>query len=213
MLYVNRHIFQYAVFSCGDFSCVTVTNLAFTIICVMEIKSKYARNSLQTSYYQVHPSIVCNRFIPFYGVAGCFFLLEPIPAVSGRGQGTPWTSRQLAEGPSLMVEAVTQGANCTSGAIWGSLSCSRTLPHAAQPGAGFWTSDLPITSRPALPAELQPPVLSRHQIKNNLYIYRIKLAAHAPTLSVCTPKRNGKLTTAGLHLNFGHHMSPDGGEW
>ena len=65
--------------------------------------------------------------------------MEPIPAVSGRGQGTPWTSRQLIAGPLLMAEAVMQGANCTSGAIWGSVSCSRTLQHAAQlsPELGF----------------------------------------------------------------------------
>ena len=47
-------------------------------------------------------------------------LLEPIPAVSGRGQGTPWTSCQLIAGPSLMAEAATQAA--TSGAMWGSVS-------------------------------------------------------------------------------------------
>ena len=46
------------------------------------------------------------------------FLLEPLPAVSGRGQGAPWTSRQLIAGPSLMAEAAVQGANGSSGAIW-----------------------------------------------------------------------------------------------
>ena len=49
--------------------------------------------------------------------------LEPILADSGRGQGTPWTSRQLITGPSLMAEAAMQGANCTL-------------------RSGFWTSDL-----------------------------------------------------------------------
>ena len=29
-------------------------------------------------------------------------LPEPIPPISGRVQGTPWTSRQLTAGPSLM---------------------------------------------------------------------------------------------------------------
>ena len=33
-------------------------------------------------------------------------------------------------------------------------TCSSALP-----GAGIWTSDLPITSRPALPAELQLPTM------------------------------------------------------
>ena len=37
---------------------------------------------------------------------------------------------------TLMEEAAMQGANCTSGAIWGSVSCSRTLRHAAQPSPG-----------------------------------------------------------------------------
>ena len=32
---------------------------------------------------------------------------------------------------TLMAEAAMQGANCTSGAIWGSLTCSRVLQHAA----------------------------------------------------------------------------------
>ena len=47
---------------------------------------------------------VCNHFIPFMGSWGV--LLEP--------------------GPSVMAEANTQGANHT-GAIWGSVSCLRTL--------------------------------------------------------------------------------------
>ena len=78
----------------------------------------------------IHPSIVCNHFTPFMGSQG--FLLEPVPAVSGRGQGTPWTSRQLITGPSLMAEAAMQGANRTLGAIWGPVSCSRTVWHAAK---------------------------------------------------------------------------------
>ena len=45
------------------------------------------------------------RFIAFMGSWGV--LLEP--------------------GPSVMAEANTQGANHTSGAIWGSVSCLRTL--------------------------------------------------------------------------------------
>ena len=56
----------------------------------------------------------------FQGVTG--LLLESIPAVSGRRQDTPWTSRQLITGPS--------------GAIWGSVSCSRTLRPAAQLSPG-----------------------------------------------------------------------------
>ena len=35
-----------------------------------------------------------------------------------------------------MAEAAMQGANCTSGASWGSVSYSRTFQHAAQPSLG-----------------------------------------------------------------------------
>ena len=78
----------------------------------------------------IHSSIICNHFIPFMGSWG--LLLEPVPAVSGRGQGTPWKSHQLITGHLLMAEATMQGVNCTSRLIWGSVSCSKTLRHAAQ---------------------------------------------------------------------------------
>ena len=53
-----------------------------------------------------------------------------------------------------MAEAAMQGANCLSGAIWGSVFCSRILWHAAG-GAG----DLNhlIAGRPTLSPELQLP--------------------------------------------------------
>ena len=69
--------------------------------------------------------------------------------VSGRGQGTPWISRQLIAGPSLMSNV---GFSISLRDASDTSTCSSALP-----GAGIWTSDLPITSRPALPAELQPP--------------------------------------------------------
>ena len=37
---------------------------------------------------------------------------------------------------TLMAEAAMQGANCTSGAIWGSVYSSMTLQHTAQPSPG-----------------------------------------------------------------------------
>ena len=84
----------------------------------------------------IHPSIVCIRFIPFYGVAGFLFFFA----------GTQWTSRQLITGPSLVAEAAMQGANNLgfSFLLKDTSTCS-----SAQPGAGIWTSDLPITSQPA----------------------------------------------------------------
>lgn len=52
-----------------------------------------------------------------------------------------------------------QGANCSSEAFWGSVSCARYLAgyFDVQPGgAGIRTSDIPITRQPALPPQLQP---------------------------------------------------------
>ena len=76
-------------------------------------------------------------------------LLELIPSVSRQRQGTPWTGCELIAGPL--------------GAILGAVFCSRLKDtptgNSAQPGvAGIWTSNFPITSRPAWPAELQLPL-------------------------------------------------------
>ena len=78
---------------------------------------------------------------------GCgVLLLEPIPALSqGEGRVLPGWVASSSQGPHWW-------------AMWGSVSHSRTLRHAAQPRAGIWTSDLPITGRPALPADLHPPL-------------------------------------------------------
>ena len=98
------------------------------------------------SYLGIHPSIVCNHFIPFYGVAGVVAGANPSCLQVRAGYRVPGQVASSSQGPSLMAEAAMPGANCTSGAIWGSLSCSRTC-SSAQPGVGIWTSDLPITSR------------------------------------------------------------------
>ena len=102
-------------------------------------------------------------------------LLGPNPVYS-RGEGTPWMSCQLIAGPLLMAAAATQGANCTSAASLGSFSVllKDILTHSSIPpgfpvflcfqcvgflffGAGIRTSDLSITSPPALPTELVAP--------------------------------------------------------
>ena len=81
-------------------------------------------------------------------------LLEPIPASSqGKGRVLPGQVASSSQGPHWW-------------AMWGSVSCSKTLRHAAQPcpEPGFELAtfrslvDLLLTSRPALPAELQPPL-------------------------------------------------------
>ena len=84
-------------------------------------------------------------------------LLEPIPASSqGKGRVLPGQVASLSQGPHWW-------------AMWGSVSRSRTLRHAAQSGAGIWTSDLLITSRPALPTELQSPPFSTYTEKINIF--------------------------------------------
>ena len=86
--------------------------------------------TLNKTAKHIHPLSVTD-FFPFYGVR--VFFAGANPSCFWARAGTPWTSRQLIAGPPLMAEATVQGANCTSGAIWGSVSCSRTLRHAAQP--------------------------------------------------------------------------------
>ena len=76
--------------------------------------------------------------------------------VSGWGQGAPWTSRQLIAGPSLMSNV---GFSIS---LKDTSTCSSVFP-----GARIWTSNLPITSQPALPAELQP---SRQRLCTLFYI-------------------------------------------
>ena len=94
-----------------------------------------------------HPSIACNRFIPFMVSRG--ILLEPLPAVSRRGQGTP-----LDKSPAHRRARCQLHIRSKSG--FNILLKDTSTCSSAQPGAGIWTNDLPITSWPALPAELQP---------------------------------------------------------
>ena len=68
----------------------------------------------------------------FQGVAGFVAGANPSRLWARAG----YTLDKSSQGPSLMAEATMQGANCTQGAIWGSVSCSRSLRN------------LPITSRP-----------------------------------------------------------------
>ena len=68
-------------------------------------------------------------------------LQESIPTLSeGEGRVLPGQFSSLSQGPHWWE-------------MWGSVSCARTLRHAAQPCPAP-----SITSRPALPTELQPPL-------------------------------------------------------
>ena len=125
---------------------------------------KYKKKSLRTSFFQ--PSLNCfillldvlstqvlyfvfymgvsmpshvmvrNHFIPFHGVAGCCCWSQSSRVLPGQ------------------VASSSQGPHWW--AVWGSVSCSRTLRHAAQPSPESG-GDILITSWPALPTELQPP--------------------------------------------------------
>ena len=84
-----------------------------------------------------------------------------------------------------------QGANCTSGAIWGSASWSRSLQRAAQLSSAqpsIWTSSLTITSQPALPAELQllrfKPCSAKKKKKCIHCYWRIKFYAPVPVIKL-----------------------------
>ena len=80
-------------------------------------------------------------------------LLGPIPVNSmSEGQGTAWMSCWWQSLPHKVPTACQEQFR-------GSVSSTRILRHAAQfrpREAGIQTSDLPITSPPALPTELQP---------------------------------------------------------
>ena len=100
-----------------------------------------------------------NRLSLSMGLRGVAAGANP-SLVSGQGQGTPWISRQLIAGPSLVSNV---GFSIS---LKDTLTCSSALPRWR---AGIWTSVLPITSRPALPAELQPPLIEWLFIYNIIY--------------------------------------------
>ena len=89
----------------------------------------------------------------------------------GQGQGTPWMSCQLIAVPLLMVEATTQGANCTSGAILGFGILFKDTSCRSVPPQGSRDSNLPITSQPALPTELQLPLYNVMKKLNRLPVW------------------------------------------
>ena len=70
-----------------------------------------------------------------------------------QGQGTPAHHRALTDGRGCHARCQPH----IRSNLGFSILLKDTSTCSAQPGAGIWTSNLPITSRPALPAELQPP--------------------------------------------------------
>ena len=140
----------------------------------------------------IHPLSVTALSL-LWGHRGCCW----IPAVSRRRQGTPWTSRPLIAEPSLMAEAAMQGANCTSGTVWSSVSCSRTLRHAAN-----FSSELgfgPATFQPL--ADLLYP-LSYSCSSVLTYEYKKKKSSHLH-LNVNYKNNSNRFSGQNLSLNFG----------
>ena len=129
-----------------------------------------------TSHWLVHQSCHChcpNRLSLSMGLQGLAAGANP-SLVSWRGQGTPWTSRQFITGPLLMSNV---GFSIL---LKDTSTCSSALP-----GAGIWTSDLPITSRPALPAELQPPHDPPSGIKSCYRLMNVLFTVYGHHFSVC----------------------------
>ena len=85
----------------------------------------------------IHPLSVTALSL-LWGCRG-FFCWSQSQLSLGEGRVFPGQVASSSQGPSLMAEAAMQGVSRTSGAIWGSVSCSRTLRHAAQlsPELGF----------------------------------------------------------------------------
>ena len=124
MQYQYTHTVCFSLSSLSK-SGLTKTHIFFNpeiVLCCYAKKAIYRAGMLFHHHHQHHQHHHHHHhhhrhFIPF-SRGRRFLLLDPIPVVSGRRQGTPWTSCQLITGPS--------------GAIWGSVSHSRTLRHAAQ---------------------------------------------------------------------------------
>ena len=106
--------------------------------------------------------IIHNRLSLYMGSRGVAAGANP-SLVSGQGQGTPWTSNV---GFSILLKYTS--------------TCSSALPWA-----GIWTSDLWITSRPALPAELQPPRSTNYSFKfgTNVHYDLCSIAQEGPEVS------------------------------
>ena len=105
-----------------------------TIFCILN--TCYIIYGVQ-SYLSCH--VIVRTAYPFPWGCGVL-LLEPIPALSqGEGRDKLPAHRRALTDEQCGVQCLAQG-------------------HFDMPGAGIWTSDLPITSRPALPTELQPPL-------------------------------------------------------
>ena len=119
-----------------------------TLTCISSRGAAYSNTAAMSTYRNSGPTRSVRLFVMSLSATA-----YPFPwghgvnpsLVSGRGQGTPWTGRQLIAGPSLMSNV---GFSIL---LKDTSTCCSALPRA-----GIWTSDLLITSRPALPTELQP---------------------------------------------------------
>ena len=104
-------------------------------------------------------------------------------------RGGYWMSCQLTAGPLLMADVRPRGPTAHQERFWGSVSCSRTPRHVAQchpRGARIQTSDLPITSPPALPTELQQPLKNIYE--HEQYCSCVWSGSHA--IKICLDYRH-----------------------
>ena len=161
------------------------------------------------SHASIHPlSVTALSLLCF------FFFFASVNTRCLCVRGRPWRSCQLIAGPSLMVEASKQGANRTSGEIWGLVSCSRILWHATQLSpVGIWTSDIPVTSWPALslsyshPTPILPTPYYQHCCSDPIPIFKFTLwCFHLNTISLTlTPTHHDIMPSRAPFHNFNPH--------
>ena len=101
----------------------------------------------------------CYRFIALF--KGSWGLLEPTPVVSlDEGRAHPERVASSSQGPYWWQRPPRKAPPAHQKQFWGSVSCSRTLQHAAKlrpRGARIPASDLPITSNLLYPLSYSRP--------------------------------------------------------
>ena len=109
------------IYQCNEWFCIVIDDHSLTCSQMVSMLGYIQTNRLvrkkRTDLIKINVMSLSVTAYPFpWGVAA-----GASPSlVSGRGQGTPWISRQLIAGPHWWP-------------MWGSVSRSRTLRHAAQP--------------------------------------------------------------------------------
>ena len=139
------------------FLCVSVCSLNVSVCFLNGSVNVYRVGELQSRVDQRQKLVIQARFQADDVVDdSLFYLNKPITEQMGSDMlvgGLHFYSvfpvqRQLKALYNAPHSPITDDANCSSRAIWGSVSCSRTLRNAAR---GDRTGDHPITRQPRFP--------------------------------------------------------------